>query len=79
MKRLKIIKSLWKAWREKAGGSNSLEGKTIVIFGTSSGRGRATVRFICNLVAMVILLGKNSRKLDDTIQLLDDKRGHLVN
>ncbi|NWJ51774.1 MAG: SDR family oxidoreductase [Bacteroidetes bacterium] len=55
----------------------TLEGKTILITGSSSGIGRATAIECSRLGAKIIISGRNVEKLNETMALLDGN-GHLL-
>ena len=54
----------------------SLEGKTVLVTGASSGIGKATAIACSRLGAHVIVSGRNSERLQETFSELDGK-GHL--
>jgi NAD(P)-dependent dehydrogenase (short-subunit alcohol dehydrogenase family) len=56
----------------------TLEGKTILISGASSGIGRATAIECSNMGAEVILLGRNKEELNRTYNQLRNKRKHSM-
>lgn len=56
----------------------SLEGKTILITGSSSGIGRACAVACSEAGARVIALGRNQERLKETLRLLNDKAGHRM-
>ena len=58
----------------------SLEGKTIVVTGASSGIGAATALECSKMGASVIVTGRNKQRLEDTFNHLDDSFGqsHLM-
>ena len=57
----------------------SLEGKTILITGASSGIGKATAIEASRLGARVIITGRNEERLTETFSLLDDSsRDHQM-
>lgn len=53
----------------------SLENKTILVTGASSGIGRATAREASRLGARVILAGRNRERLEETMAMLSGE-GH---
>lgn len=55
----------------------SLEGKTILITGASSGIGRVTAIECANLGARLVLTGRNEKRLTETLQSLVGE-GHIV-
>lgn len=56
----------------------SLEDKVIVIFGASSGIGKATSKFLSTLGARLILAGRNEEKLQDTLNEMEHSQHHLI-
>ena len=54
----------------------SLEGKTVLVTGASSGIGRATAIECSRLGAKVIITGRNEERLQDTLNCLEGE-GHL--
>lgn len=54
----------------------SLEGKTVLVTGASSGIGKATAIACSRLGAHVIVSGRNSERLQETFSELDGE-GHL--
>ena len=54
----------------------SLEGKTILVTGASSGIGRATAIECARLGATLILTGRNVQNLHETLQVLEGGKGH---
>ncbi|WP_340394761.1 SDR family oxidoreductase [Paenibacillus sp. FSL E2-0177] len=56
----------------------SLEGKSIVVFGASSGIGQVTAQFLSTLGARLILTGRSKDKLIDTLQNMENTKDHLV-
>jgi NAD(P)-dependent dehydrogenase (short-subunit alcohol dehydrogenase family) len=56
----------------------SLEGKSIVVFGASSGIGQATAQFLSTLGARLILTGRNKDKLMDTLENMENPQDHIV-
>ena len=56
----------------------SLEGKTILVTGASSGIGRATAIECARLGATLILTGRNVQNLHETFQALEGGREHRV-
>ena len=54
----------------------TLEGKTILITGASSGIGRATAIECANLVAKVVITGRNAERLQETYDQLEGE-GHI--
>lgn len=54
----------------------SLEGKTILVTGASSGIGRATAIECSRLGAKVIITGRNAERLNETFNMLEND-GHL--
>lgn len=56
----------------------SLEGKTILVTGASSGIGRAVALECARLGATLILNGRNVRNLQETFQSLGDDKGHQI-
>lgn len=54
----------------------SLEGKTILITGASSGIGRATAIECSRMGAIVVITGRNAERLNDTFLQLEDE-GHM--
>lgn len=56
----------------------SLEGKTILVTGASSGIGRATAIECARLGATLILTGRNVQNLHETLQVLEGGKGHRV-
>ena len=53
----------------------SLEGKTILVTGASSGIGRQVAITVADMGAAIIATGRNQERLDETMALLDG-RGH---
>ena len=53
----------------------SLENKTILVTGASSGIGRATAIECSKLGAMVVASGRNEKRLNETLQSLDSSLG----
>lgn len=53
----------------------SLEGKTILVTGATSGIGQATAITCSKLGAMVIVTGRNEERLQSTLALLDETYG----
>lgn len=56
----------------------SLEGKTILVTGASSGIGRVTAIECAKLGATLILTGRNVQNLHETLQTLEGEKGHQV-
>lgn len=57
----------------------SLEGKTILVTGASSGIGRSTAIECSKLGARVIIMARSADKLEDVLSQLDNKRlGHQI-
>lgn len=58
----------------------SLEGKTILVTGASSGIGRATAIECAKMGARVVLTGRSVERLDETLRLMCEsvEGGHLV-
>ena len=56
----------------------SLQDKSIVVFGASSGIGQATAQFLSTLGANIILTGRSKDKLNDTLQNMENKKNHVV-
>lgn len=58
----------------------SLEGKTILVTGASSGIGRATAIECAQMGARVVLTGRSVERLDETLRLMCEsvEGGHLV-
>jgi NAD(P)-dependent dehydrogenase (short-subunit alcohol dehydrogenase family) len=56
----------------------SLEDKVIVVFGASSGIGKATAKFLSTLGARVILTGRNEEKLKETFKEMEHSQRHLI-
>ena len=56
----------------------SLEGKTILVTGASSGIGRVTAIECAKLEATLILTGRNVQNLHETLQTLEGEKGHQV-
>ena len=54
----------------------SLKDKVIIVTGASSGIGRATAIMCSQLGAKVILLGRNEKRLKETLDSLENK-GHI--
>ena len=55
----------------------SLEGKTILVTGASSGIGRATAIACSQMGATVVITGRNEQRLQETLDVLDGK-GHML-
>ena len=55
----------------------SLEGKTVVVTGASSGIGRATAILCAEMGAKVVALGRNEQRLAETMALLQGE-GHVL-
>ena len=55
----------------------TLEGKTILVTGASSGIGKATAIACSRIGATIVLTARNEERLQDTLVLLDGE-GHLV-
>lgn len=56
----------------------SLEGKTILVTGASSGIGRATAIECSKLGATVIITGRNAHRLQDTLNVLEGEGHKLI-
>lgn len=56
----------------------SLEGKTILITGASSGIGRSVAIECARLGATLVLTGRNERNLHETLQFLEGEKEHQV-
>lgn len=56
----------------------SLEGKTVLVTGASSGIGRSTAIECSKLGAILVLTGRNERNLYETLQSLEGGKEHLV-
>lgn len=56
----------------------SLEGKTVLVTGASSGIGRSTAIECSKLGAILVLTGRNERNLHETLQSLEGGKEHLV-
>ena len=54
----------------------SLEGRTILVTGATSGIGRATAVYVSRLGARVVASGRNEERLNETLAMLDGE-GHL--
>ena len=54
----------------------SLEGKTVLVTGASSGIGRATAIECSKLGATLVLTGRNESALQETKELLSDSYHH---
>lgn len=54
----------------------SLEGKTILVTGASSGIGRATAVECSKMGASVVITGRNRERLDETLSMLEGE-GHI--
>jgi NAD(P)-dependent dehydrogenase (short-subunit alcohol dehydrogenase family) len=52
----------------------TLEGKTVLVTGASSGIGRATAVLCAEMGAKVVALGRNEQRLEETLSLLHGKR-----
>lgn len=55
----------------------SLEGKTILVTGASSGIGRATAIECSRLGASLVIVGRNKERLQETFDMLDVKEGNV--
>lgn len=53
----------------------SLEGKTILITGASSGIGKATAIECAKLGASLVIVGRNAERLQQTLESLDTSAG----
>ena len=56
----------------------SLEGKTILVTGASSGIGQAIAIAVSKMGATVIISGRNAEKLDKTLSMMAGKCNILV-
>ena len=56
----------------------SLNDKTIIVTGASSGIGRQCAISCSQLGAKIILMGRNTERLKETLSSLDDKNEHLI-
>jgi NAD(P)-dependent dehydrogenase (short-subunit alcohol dehydrogenase family) len=56
----------------------SLNGKTILVTGASSGIGRATAIECAKLGANVVLTGRNVSRLEETLRMICDVSKHLI-
>jgi NAD(P)-dependent dehydrogenase (short-subunit alcohol dehydrogenase family) len=56
----------------------SLEGKTIVVSGASSGIGRQCAISSAAMGARVMLLGRNEERLKETYSMMDKKQAHQI-
>lgn len=56
----------------------SLENKTIIVTGASSGIGRACAVACSHQGANVILTGRNEERLGDTLRLMENENKHLI-
>ncbi len=56
----------------------SLEGKTILITGASSGIGRAAAIECSKMGASVVLTGRNVSRLEETLRMMCDVEKHLI-
>jgi NAD(P)-dependent dehydrogenase (short-subunit alcohol dehydrogenase family) len=56
----------------------SLDGKTIVVTGASSGIGRQCAISCSQLEAIVVLIGRKEERLDETLKLMENKTRHLM-
>ena len=54
----------------------SLEGKTILVTGASSGIGRGIAIACAGMGAQVILTGRNQVRLQETVRMINDSHGH---
>lgn len=55
----------------------SLEGKTILVTGASSGIGRGIAVTCSKMGAVVVINGRNTTKLDETLAMMEGE-GHLI-
>ena len=56
----------------------AIEGKTILVIGATSGIGRATAIECAQMGANVILNGRNTSRLEETLRMMYDVEKHLV-
>ncbi len=56
----------------------SLENKTILVTGASSGIGRGIALACSNMGASVVLTGRNKQRLQETLSLFTNKEGHMI-
>lgn len=56
----------------------SIEGKTIIVTGATSGIGRATALACAQMGANVILNGRNVSRLEETLHMMCDVEKHLI-
>ena len=56
----------------------SLDGKTLLVTGASSGIGRAIAIECSRMGATIILNGRNEQRLSETLEMLDKKDGHQL-
>lgn len=56
----------------------SLAGKHIVVTGASSGIGRACAIHCSRAGAMVLLIGRNQQRLDETITMMENPGKHMI-
>ena len=56
----------------------SLEGKTILVTGASSGIGKATVERLSRENARCIMVARSEQRLKEVLECIDNSRNHII-